>query len=240
MDGFITLVGLTFAAFGYPVLVVALERTELLPHRYTLVRSRVGGGLEWVVAAALIAYVAIVEGRPLGSIGLRIRSDEIVSGVVLGLLVVLVAAAVTTSVLERAGEPIIDEVSVLLLAQPLHWKVILALTAGFTEEIIFRGYLVERTLELTGSALAAGALSVGAFTLAHAPRRQPLRSLAPIAGIGVGFVVAYLLVRNAVVLGIVHAAVDATIWATTDPEEVLERTDASRLDGRVVSILRDE
>lgn len=238
---FITLVGLAFAIFGYPALVVALERAGWIPGRYSLARSRVASGLEWLVTAVLIAFVVNIEGRTLGSIGLRIpTNDEMVSGVVLGTLVVLVAMATTTFFLERVEVDTTDDVSVLFLVQPAHWKVFLALTAGITEEIIFRGYLVERALALTGSGLVAGILSVGAFTLAHRPRRRSLGVLFPILGMAVGFVVAYLVVRNVVVLAIVHAAIDAWLWFSTDPDEMLERADASNLDESVLSRLGDE
>lgn len=241
IDRFITLVGLTFAVFSYPALVIVLDWAEWTPDRYSLARTRVGSGLEWLVTAVLIAFVVVIERRTLGSIGLRITSnDEMVSGVVLGMLIVLVAMAVTTFFLKHADVNTTDEVGVLFLAQPARWKVFLALTAGVTEEIIFRGYLIERTLELTGSGLVAGTLSVGAFTLAHRPRQRTLRVLAPIVGMAIGFVVAYLLIRNVVVLAIVHTAINALIWFSANPEEALERMDTSRLDDRVVSRFGDE
>lgn len=241
MNGFITLVGLTFAVFGYPALVVMLEWTGWIPHRYSLARSRVGSGLEWLVTAVLIAFVVMIEGRSLGSIGLRITTnDELVSGLVLGTFIVLIAMAVITFFLKHANVATTDEVGVLFLAQPVHWKVFLALTAGVTEEIIFRGYLIERTLELTGSGLVAGTLSVGAFTLAHRPRQRPLRVLAPILGMAVGFVVAYLIIRNVVILAIVHTAINSLIWFSTEPEEALEQMDTSNIDDRVASRFGDE
>jgi membrane protease YdiL (CAAX protease family) len=54
-----------------------------------------------------------------------------------------------------------------LTAAPGWWLAISVVRAGVSEEVLFRGYPIERLQELTGSRLPAFGLPLIAFTLAH-------------------------------------------------------------------------
>jgi membrane protease YdiL (CAAX protease family) len=55
----------------------------------------------------------------------------------------------------------------IILSRPYWYRVILVLRAAVVEEILFRGYIIEKVRQLTGSRSLAIALSVLAFTCAH-------------------------------------------------------------------------
>jgi membrane protease YdiL (CAAX protease family) len=54
-----------------------------------------------------------------------------------------------------------------LMATPFWYRFMLVSRAAMAEEILFRGYPIERLEELTGSRLVAAAISWAAFTIAH-------------------------------------------------------------------------
>jgi membrane protease YdiL (CAAX protease family) len=55
----------------------------------------------------------------------------------------------------------------MILSQPYWFRVLLVLRAAVVEEILFRGYMIEKVRQLTGSAVLAVAVSVLTFTFAH-------------------------------------------------------------------------
>lgn len=142
--------------------------------------------------------------------------------------------AVSSIVVRRLGYEQVDQAVVFMLAQPTRWKVALAVTAGITEEIMFRGYVIERTLELTGSAPLAGALSVVVFTAAHLPGRRVQVVLSEVLGAAIGLVIAYFLFRNVLVLAVIHASIDLIVLVTNEPTDTLEQVDTSNLNERVL------
>ncbi|MGD0145076.1 MAG: CPBP family intramembrane glutamic endopeptidase, partial [Rhizomicrobium sp.] len=60
-----------------------------------------------------------------------------------------------------------NNASLAISNTPLWYRVLLVTRGGVGEEIVFRGYMIERVEELTGSRVLAGAVSVVVFTLAH-------------------------------------------------------------------------
>jgi membrane protease YdiL (CAAX protease family) len=55
----------------------------------------------------------------------------------------------------------------LILAKPWWFRFLMVLRAAIVEEILFRGYLIEKVQQLTASPPLAIALSIATFTLAH-------------------------------------------------------------------------
>jgi membrane protease YdiL (CAAX protease family) len=54
-----------------------------------------------------------------------------------------------------------------LIATPFWWRFISVIRAAVGEEVLFRGYAIERLQELTGSRTVAAVLSCAVFSLAH-------------------------------------------------------------------------
>jgi len=122
----------------------------------------------WALGAAVLLYVLIVERRPLSSIGFnRISWKTFVFGVVGAAGVLAFAGAVIT-----IGLPLLHlqqnaDALGKMAALPYGTRFAIVLRAGIVEEILFRGYGIERLRELTGSKYVAGAITLVVFSLAH-------------------------------------------------------------------------
>ena len=121
----------------------------------------------WSIVLCLIFYVRQIEGRPLSSIGFhRPRLFDLLIGFGAG-VVALAGIAFIVYVIFPALH--LDENRQVnqLLATPLWWRVVSVLRAAVGEELVFRGYAIERGRELTRSMPAACALSWFVFTIEH-------------------------------------------------------------------------
>lgn len=122
----------------------------------------------WIAVVVLLLYVALVERRPFISVGLRkpkvldlalavAASIVMVAGIIFIYLVVFpkLHLKMNTQAMNR-------------LLQPPFWYRFLAVTrAAVAEELLFRGYPIERLTELSGSIVFAALVTVAAFTYAH-------------------------------------------------------------------------
>jgi membrane protease YdiL (CAAX protease family) len=121
----------------------------------------------WSMVIALLLYVLMIEGRPLGSIGFRRpKAADILIGIAAGFLTIAGIAVLYYRVFPalhwNESQPVNQ-----LLATPLWWRLVSVVRAAVAEEMVFRGYAIERTLALSNSMTAASLLSWAVFTLEH-------------------------------------------------------------------------
>jgi membrane protease YdiL (CAAX protease family) len=90
------------------------------------------------------------------------------------------------------------------------WQMLLlgVFTAGITEEIIFRSYLIERLDELTGRPFIAVGVSVLAFTLPHILNWNNTHVVGVVLPLGLILSWLYLSKRNIIFNMIVHIVID--------------------------------
>jgi membrane protease YdiL (CAAX protease family) len=125
----------------------------------------------WVLVALLVSYVRWVERRPLSSIGFTnpgIRN--VLIGVAAGIVLLAGLAGIYLVILPALHfkeDPQVTQVMNLMLAKTRWWRLILILRGAIAEEILFRGYAIERLKELTGRLSVAGILSCTVFALEH-------------------------------------------------------------------------
>lgn len=125
----------------------------------------------WGCCLAVLVWVLLCEQRPLASIGL-VWGNYLawLIGSALG-LTILASSVISVMQASKAGQTALPEGSeqglTRLLATPRWFRWAVVLTAGITEEILFRGYPIERLLELSGSLWLAGLIPLIVFTLAH-------------------------------------------------------------------------
>jgi len=138
-----------------------------------------------VAAAALLAYVVVAERRGPGSIGFRRPRRADVGWAVLSRVVATAAAVLLVALVPPAKNEGLETVTKL----PFGVLVALVLTTATTEEVLFRGYPIERLTELTGRAWVAVAISIALFV------RQHVRFFGPAWALynGVGVVLMYVL-----------------------------------------------
>ncbi|MDX1748574.1 MAG: CPBP family intramembrane glutamic endopeptidase, partial [Halobacteriales archaeon] len=161
------IVGLVVSLFGAPLLGrFGVPRwVDASATRSFLANSLVS----WLLVGVLLVIVVYWERRRLTSIGLRVPSRREVAvgisaglgGVVLGL--VAIGVAVATFQFEQPET--LSAISQLSL--PV--RVTIVATAVITEEILWRGYPIERLTELTGSLWIGAATSGVVFLAVHYP-----------------------------------------------------------------------
>jgi len=124
----------------------------------------------WPLVVVILLYVRFVERRPFASIGFR-RPDwsTLLIGLALGLFVHYVVFWVASVIVTDFHLPTGGgaQAALAIDTAPLWYRVIIVTRGGFGEEVLFRGYMIERMEELTGSRVVAGVTSVVVFSLAH-------------------------------------------------------------------------
>jgi membrane protease YdiL (CAAX protease family) len=166
----------------------------------------------WALVGVLLLYVTRVERRPLSSIGLKVPGlKNLALGVALGLLTIALLGALYLWVLpalQLEDQAAASANAASLMATPFWWRLLSTLRAAVAEEILFRGYPIQRLLELSGSKIAATLVPCAVFTAAHlsswGSSHTPIVALAAVT-----FSLAYLWRRNLWITIIAHFMVDA-------------------------------
>ncbi|ELY93391.1 hypothetical protein C483_05478 [Natrialba hulunbeirensis JCM 10989] len=123
---------------------------------------------KWLLAAGLCLFVVGIEKRSLSSIGFR-RPDRWDLAITVGLwLAIMLSVGVMQSLLAQFG---LLETANGSGTPPdgseLYWSLFIAATAGVTEEVLYRGYALERLESITASTWVAGIVTATVFVLIH-------------------------------------------------------------------------
>jgi len=117
----------------------------------------------WLAVAALGAIIFFAERQDLSSIGLRRPTWQDVKwgGIFWGI------SSLASTGIQAIYPPPPSEGLGLVLSLPIPVLIALILTTSITEEILFRGYPIERLRVLTGHMWIGVAVSMVLFTLPH-------------------------------------------------------------------------
>lgn len=127
----------------------------------------------------------------------------LVIGVVLSISVPILTLFVSQILPSNGGD--IEQVG----TNTTWWLILIAiLTAGISEKLIFRGYLLERMSELTQKHWVAIVISVIAFVLPHTVSWNLAHVIGVVLPLGVILTGLYLLKRNLLFNMIVHVVID--------------------------------
>lgn len=202
------LVGLVLSLFGGRLLgQVDLPRWV----ETSTARSMLANSLSsWLLVGVLLGIVVYWEGRQLESIGLQLptRTEVAVGlgaglgGVVLGLLVTGVAV-VTLNLDQPETLSAINQLSVPI-------RLAIVGTAVIVEEILWRGYPIERLTELTGRLWVGAGISGLVFLAVHYPA-WGLAGAIPQAVFTVVLVGVYVWSRNVVVSMLTHGVINVVM-----------------------------
>lgn len=122
----------------------------------------------WTLTLLLLAYVRFVERRPMSSVGLRRPGwKTVLFGLVGACVMVTGMAAIYMVIFPALGLSMNEATAVAVRSTPFWFRVVLILRAAVFEEILYRGFMIERLTELTRVRWLAALISVAAFTLAH-------------------------------------------------------------------------
>jgi len=205
MDRVVVLVGLALSFGGF-------EAVSRLRDRL----GRPSDGLEahawkWLVPAVVAGYVLAVEGRPLSSVGWTFAGPlPFAYHTAVGLAVMLGSAILLSPLWEALGTAdAMQDGMAAFTGFSVAERLVVAGTAGVTEEVPYRGYAVERVTALTGSPLLAAAVSLVAFLAAHVGEHWSRAAAVQMAQPTVVLLALYLWTHSLPVVMAVHALNDA-------------------------------
>ena len=123
----------------------------------------------WVLELVLVAYVVIVERRPVSSIGLKWPTwISLAFGSLGALLMVGGMAFIYLVIFPALGLSPNEAGTAAVKTLPFWFRVFIIVRAAVFEETFFRGFMIERLTEITrGHRLGAAAFSCALFTLLH-------------------------------------------------------------------------
>lgn len=158
------LLGVLISLFGLEILSLVLPEPAVFsgPRRWLRLI-----GPSWFVAGVVVAGVVWVERRSLDSIGLERPSVRDLGLGVAGFVVGVVSFALTQPLVQALGLTSTTTGVRTLATFPMWVVVAIALTAGITEEVLFRGYPIERMAEVTGNLWVGAAVTFVVFTVGH-------------------------------------------------------------------------
>jgi uncharacterized protein len=170
----------------------------------------------WCSALAVLLWLRLVERLPLSSIGFRRPTWK-------GVLLAILAAVLLTAIMVIQFVVIIPllhlSTSAILARKqaimntPYWYRILLVLRAAVTEEILFRGYLIEKVRQLSRSTALAVIVSVAAFTYAHLRGWGPVQLIA-VAGAGTVLALLYVWRRDLPSNMLAHFLSDAAGFLT--------------------------
>jgi len=122
----------------------------------------------WTMAGIVLLYVRVIERRPLASIGLQRPTWKTLAFGVAGAVGVFVLGGLTVAFVLPLLHLKQDPGTVKRYLDMPYWiRFAIVTRAAICEEILMRGYGIERLQELTGSKLVAGVVTLGLFSLGH-------------------------------------------------------------------------
>lgn len=150
-----------FALFIHPIVI--------RPNVNEPFSTLVGFGIFWGLAFAVLGFTHAIENRPLATIGWKSLSwKSALMAVGLGFLLSLLVPMFTlliNNIFPQSNSGTLTQV----VSNYSWWILLLSvLTAGITEEILFRGYPLERLQEVTGNKWISGLVSLVFFVAVHA------------------------------------------------------------------------
>ncbi|MHB1415427.1 MAG: CPBP family intramembrane glutamic endopeptidase [Chloroflexota bacterium] len=153
----------------FVALVLTAATSWLLGPAMDPSRGTFAMAMEWILTIGLLMLVLFWERKPLESIGWRKMSWGDLLWALVAFLVGIVAFAITTPIVSALGLGGTGSGIEQLARIPIGWRVALPLTAGITEEILFRGYPIERLNALTGRIGLGAAIAYAMFVMLHVP-----------------------------------------------------------------------
>ncbi|MQA86546.1 MAG: CPBP family intramembrane metalloprotease [Streptosporangiales bacterium] len=167
--------------------------------------------LRWFAVVLLLVFVLAVEGQPLSSLGVRApRAKDLLLTVAVAVLATVIGFGLY--LLIQGGE--VDgatQTGRILTSLSFGQLVHLVVNAAVVEELFFRGFLIERTIAVTGRPWLAAVGSYLLFVGSHIPGSGLPTALTITAVGSLALVGLYMLRRNLFLCVGAHALGDTPI-----------------------------
>lgn len=187
----LTLGNLALALLGLPLFVVLLGVTSIP------VQTTTTTGVYWALALIVLGIAVTGEKLQLTDLGFRRPALIDVGYIFVTSVVILFIYAGTRPLIEALGLPVSGSTGTLGGGAGIGVALAHAGTVGIVEEILYRGYPIERLLAYTESPLVAGGITWLVFTAAHAVN-WPIGSLLQTALVATLLTIVYLRQRTLV------------------------------------------
>lgn len=191
------------------IYVLFISPVFIKPNVSELVSTLIGFAVFWGLAIGMLFFTRSIEKMPLATIGWKhLPWKWTFAAIGLGILLSLFVPILT--LLVSAVFPPSDTGTITQVTSNFSWWVLLlgALTAGITEEILFRGYPLERLQEITGSKWISGLVSLIFFVAIHSTGWNIAHIIGVVIPLGAILTGLYLWQRNLLFVIIVHVVID--------------------------------
>ncbi|GJD21171.1 hypothetical protein RIVM261_061270 [Rivularia sp. IAM M-261] len=119
---------------------------------------------------AICFIVIFWEKQPLSSIGLySLHWQPVMWGLIFAAFLIYIYSPILIRVMNWFGISGFENGLVKLTSLPIWYLIIAVVIGGIVEEVLYRGYAVERLSSLTGNYWIGSILALVAFGLAHVP-----------------------------------------------------------------------
>ena len=158
---------ITATAIILSALILHELHSENLFSSFPFLASEVGW---WLIGLLLFTYIVAIEKKSLSSVGIRKVSRSTFSTAAIGFSLALLGVAAFGLVTQLTGLDATDTEEQLNETATAPWWTlfIFFLRAGVIEELIFRGFVISRAIDLGASRVFALFTSTLLFTLPHA------------------------------------------------------------------------
>jgi uncharacterized protein len=161
------------------------------------------------IVIAVLLFVTLAEKRPLSSIGIKVPTwSTLFWAVIAAVVLVKGISPFSMLIVSKLGLPLFGKGLQTIVVLPVWFRLLaIVITGGIFEEVIYRGFAIERLAELTGSSALGAILALSAFAWMH----YPLWGLGPVITfyISGGFLTAlYLWKRDLCLIMLCHMIVD--------------------------------
>lgn len=190
--------------------------------------------MKWVVTILLVAYVLVVEGKGLGSLGFQYPEHLFwidayggpfalagwwIGGVVGTWLLSIVAYGIYS----HLDLPALESFAAEQATRSKPARLFTAVTAGVTESVLYQAYPIERVATLSGSLLLAAVVSWLLFTGLHYGETFSAVETLYIGVPALSMTVLYVATGSIYVVILAHATVDALSLLVDDDVREAEK-----------------
>jgi membrane protease YdiL (CAAX protease family) len=163
-----TVVGLALPLVGMPVWY--LVAGTLLESMERLQRAALGSAITVALALGVIAVVVWWEKKPLTEMGIRRQSRRsIIIALSASIVIAVGGTLLGFGIIKIFALPMPKFMPEILSAFPVWFSIWLVVSGSIAEEVLYRGFVIERLGQLTGSVWVGAGITLLWFTLMHLP-----------------------------------------------------------------------
>lgn len=169
----------------------------------------IGFGVFWMLAFSILIFTLKIEKKPLITIGWqRLPWKWILAAIGIGFLLSLLVPVFTLLVSMIMTSPQAGSIAEVASSTP--WWIILisAITAGVTEEILFRGYPLERLIVGIKNRWASACISLVFFLSIHMVGWNLTHIIGVVLPLGIALTGLYMWRRNLLFVMIIHIMIN--------------------------------